>query len=166
MSLLKREDGTRRRTRLAGLVLAGAITLAGAGTAFAYWTASGGGTGNATSGSPSTVTVNQTTSVTGMYPGDTVALAGNFNNPNPGKVYITAVTASIGTFSSQTNSGLPACTQADFSITGTSTTPGEIAAGNGVGSWSGLSITLTDNPAANQNNCQNLTTIPIVYSAS
>jgi hypothetical protein len=166
MSLFKREDGSRRNRRLAGFFLAGAATLAGMGVAAAYWTASGSGTGNATSGAPSTVTVTQTTSVTGMYPGDTVALTGKFDNPNPGKVYITAVTAVIGTFSSQSNSGLPACTQADFTITGTSNTPGEIAAGNNVGSWSGLSITLTDNPAANQNNCQNLTTIPIVYTAS
>jgi hypothetical protein len=166
MSLFKREDGTRRNKRLAGFFLAGAATLSGMGVAAAYWTASGGGTGNATSGTTQTVTVNQTTTVSGMYPGDTVALTGNFNNPNPGKVYITAVTASIGTFSSQTAGGLPACTQADFSITGTSNTPGEIASGNNVGSWSGLSITLIDNPTGNQNNCQNLTTIPITYSAS
>jgi hypothetical protein len=165
MSIFKRADGTIRKTRLAGIFVAGAMTLAGAGAAFAYWTTSGTGAGNATSGTPSTVTVVQTTVVSGMYPGDTVALTGDFNNPNPGKVYVTSVTASIGTFSSQANSALPACTQGDFTITGTSNTPGEILPGSGVGAWSGLSITLTD-AGTNQDNCEGLTTIPINYTAS
>jgi hypothetical protein len=165
MSLFKRNDGSPRKKRVLGVIVAGLVTLAGAGTAFAYWTEGGSGTGNATTTAPSSVTVVQTTSVTNMYPGDTVALAGDFNNPNPGKVYVTSVTATIGTFSAQANSALPACTQGDFTITGTSTIPGEIASGTAVGAWSGLSITLTD-AATNQDNCESLTTVPVVYTAS
>jgi len=165
MHILTNQEGERRKKWFLAIFLAGFMTLAGVGAAFAYWTTSGTGSGNATSGSPSAVTVVQTSTITGLYPGDTVALSGDFNNPNPGKVYITAVTASIGTFSSQTNSGLPACTQADFSITGTSTVGAEINAGSGVGSWSGLSITLND-AGTNQDNCESLSTIPINYTSS
>lgn len=165
MSMFTREDGKSRKKRVAGIIVAGLVTLAGAGAAFAYWSTGGSGTGNATTSAPTSVTVVQTTSASGMYPGDTVALAGNFNNPNPGKVYITSVTASIGTFSAQANSALPACTEGDFVITGTSNTPGEIASGSGMGAWSGLSITLTD-AGTNQDNCENLSTVPITYTAS
>ncbi|HEY1832699.1 MAG TPA: hypothetical protein VGG38_20850 [Acidimicrobiales bacterium] len=165
MSIFKRADGKIRKYRIAAIVAAGAMTLTGAGVAFAYWTTTGTGAGNATSTAPTAVTVVQTTTVTGMYPGDTVALSGDFNNPNPGMVYITAVTASIGTFSSQTNSALPACTQGDFTITGTAPVGAEILSGTAVGSWSGLSITLTD-AGTNQDNCQSLTTIPIVYAST
>ena len=168
MRIVKGSDGSPRNKRLVALFMATFVTLAGVGAAFAYWTTTGTGSGTAATGTTSTVTVVQITSVTGMYPGETVALSGDFNNTtNPGSVYITAVTASIGTFSlpSVANS-TPACTQADFSITGTASVGAEIAHGSGVGSWSGLSITLIDNPSANQDNCKSLSSIPINYTSS
>jgi hypothetical protein len=142
------------------------MTLLGVGTAFAYWTISGSGSGTGSTTAPSSVTVVQTSTDAGLYPGDTIALSGDFNNPNAGKVYVTSVTATVGTFtSSAVNPALPPCTQADFTITGTSTVPGDIATGSGVGSWSGLSITLTD-AGTNQDNCESLASVPIVYAAS
>jgi len=164
--ILTKKNGDPRKKRYLGFFMAGLMTLAGVGTAFAYWTIGGSGSGNGTTTAPSSVTVVQTSTVAGLYPGDTVALSGDFNNPNAGKVYITSVTAVVATFtSSAVNSSLPPCTQADFSITGTSTVPGEIIAGTAVGTWSGLSITLTD-AGTNQDNCENLTTVPITYTAS
>jgi hypothetical protein len=171
MHILTKKNGERRKKRFAALGMATFVVLAGAGAAFAYWTTSGSGSGNATSSAPSAIVVNQTTTVAGLYPGDTVALAGNFTNTvNPGSVFITAVTASIGTFSLRPDTTKPACTQADFSITGTSTintvaAGSEVIHGTNVGAWAGLSITLTDT-ALNQDNCQSLTTIPILYTAS
>jgi hypothetical protein len=165
MHLLKRADGQPRRKRFLTVGIVGLLTLGGAGAAFAYWTTSGSGSGNGTSTTPSAVTVVQTSTVAGLYPGDTIALTGDFNNPNAGKAYVTAVTATIGTFSSQTNLALPACTQADFSITGTATVGADILPGNGVGSWSGLSVNMIDS-ATNQDNCESLTTIPISYTSS
>ena len=78
---------------------------------------------------------------------------------------ISAVTASVHAFTSQTDTGKPACTQADFSITGTSNVPGSIAAGNGVGAWSGLTLNML-NTGANQDNCKSLGSIQIDYSAA
>lgn len=135
-----------------------------AGAAFAYWTATGSGSGSADTGTASGVTVTQTVSPTGLYPGGSVSLSGKFNNPNPGKVYIAAVTATVAPFSVQADSGRPPCTQADFTITGTATVGAEIVSGAGVGSWSGLSLNMTDS-AANQDNCKNIT-VPITYAAN
>jgi hypothetical protein len=166
MHILTKKNGELRKKRYVGFFMAGLMTLAGVGTAFAYWTIGGSGSGNGSTAAPSSVTVVQTTTVAELYPGDTIALSGDFNNPNPGKVYITSVTASVATFtSSAVNSALPPCTQADFTISGTSNLPGEINAGSAVGAWSGLSITLND-AGTNQDNCENLATVPITYTAS
>jgi hypothetical protein len=172
MRILKRADGEPRKKRFAVIGFTTFAVLAGAGAAFAYWTAGGAGTGNATSTAPSAIVVNQTTTVSGLYPGDTIALAGNFTNTtNPGSVFVTSVTATIGTFSTVAAfPALPPCTQADFTITGTSTVNtvaagSEVIHGTNVGAWAGLSITLTDS-ATNQDNCESLTSIPIVYTAS
>jgi hypothetical protein len=146
---------------IAGLVL---LMVGGGGGAYAYWTVTGSGTSVASSGNGAPVVVNQTASVTGLYPGGAAALSGTFDNPNPGAVYVTSVTATVAAFSARADNTKPACTQADFGVTGTSTTPGSIAAGTGVGSWSGLTLTMS-NTGANQDNCKGLSSIQIDYTA-
>ncbi len=152
-----------RRAAFAWVVLVGGGAVA-AGVAVAYWTTSGSGSGTATTGSAAGVTVNQTASPTGLYPGGTAALSGNFDNPNSGSVYIASVAASVTAFSVQADGTKPACTQANFSITGTAIVNAEIVAGNGVGSWSGLSLNMSDT-GTNQDNCKNIT-VPIAYTPS
>ena len=146
-------------------IVSAVLTATTGGAAFAYWTVTGAGSGAAATGSGSSVTVVQTSSATGLYPGGSIALSGNFNNPNAGAVYVTAVTAAVHAFSTQPDGTKPACTQADFSITGTSNTPGSIASGNGVGSWSGLTLNML-NTGANQDNCKNLASIQIDYTST
>ena len=147
------------------LVAGLAIAATTSGAAFAYWTITGSGAGAATTGTGSNVAVIQTSSATGLYPGGSIALSGNFNNPNPGAVYVTAVTAAVHAFSTQPDGAKPACTQADFSITGTSNTPGSIASGNGVGAWSGLTLNML-NTGANQDNCKSLASLQIDYTSN
>lgn len=142
------------------ILLAVAPLLIG-GIAFAYWSTGGSGSGTANTGTSANVTVNQTVAPVGLFPGGSVALSGNFDNPNSGNVFITAVTASVTAFSVQSNPAKPPCTQADFAITGTASVAAQIAPGNGVGAWSGLSLTMV-NAATNQDNCKNLT-VPIAY---
>jgi len=155
---------SRQLSRKAMVVVAVVAFVATAGVAFAYWTATGSGSGSADTGTSSGVTVKQTASPTGLYPGGTVALSGNFDNANSGKVYVTAVTATVTPFSVRPDGTKPACTQADFSISGSAPVAAEIAVGSGVGSWSGLSLNMTD-AGTNQDNCKNIT-VPITYSAS
>jgi hypothetical protein len=145
----------------AAILVAMVPVLILAGIAFAYWTTAGSGSGTANTGTSATVTVNQTVAPTGLFPGGSVALSGDFDNPNSGSVFITAVTASVTPFSVQPNAAKPPCTQADFAITGTASVAAQIAAGNGVGAWTGLSLTMV-NAATNQDNCKNLT-VPIAY---
>jgi hypothetical protein len=166
MNIFKRSNGEPRRRRFAAIFLASFMLLAGAGAAFAYWTISGSGNGTGSTGAPSTVTVVQTSANIISAPGGSVALSGDFNNPNSGPTYVTGVTATVGVFSTIAKfAGDPPCTAADFTVTGTSNTPGSIAAGTGVGAWSGLTLTL-NNSITNQDNCESLTTVPIVYTSN
>ena len=153
-------------TKKRAVAAAAAIAIAGGGmAAYAYWTGSGTGSGAASATTPSALTVNQTTSVTGLYPGATaVTLSGTFDNPNPGGVYVHNVTAAVQAFSSQTDATKPACTQADFAIGGSATVAANVAAGSGVGSWTGLTVRLL-NGAGNQDNCKGQA-ITIDYTAN
>src|SRR5580698_10814249 len=99
MHVFKKSDGTRRNRKLASLVIAIGVVVAGGGAAFAYWTISGSGTGTANTGSPATVVVVQTSANTITAPGGSIALSGDFNNPNTGNTYVTSVTAAVGVFS-------------------------------------------------------------------
>ena len=139
-------------------------SLAIGGIAFAYWTTTGSGTGSATTGTAASVVVKQTGTPSGLYPGGSSALSGTFDNPNSGQVFITAVTASVTPFSVQADTGKPACTQADFSITGTAPVGANVPAGTTVGAWTGLTLNMT-NSATNQDNCKSIT-VPITYAAS
>lgn len=154
-----------RRISLKMLVAGFVISTIVGGAAFTYWTIAGSGSGTAGTATPSSVTVVQTSTATGLYPGGSVALSGNFNNPNAGPVYVTAVTAAVHAFSTQPDGTKPACTQADFSITGTSNTPGSIAAGSAVGTWNGLTLNMA-NAGTNQDNCKGLSSIQIDYTSS
>jgi hypothetical protein len=153
----------RKRTwiLLGVTVLIAALASIGA---YAYWTQGGSGTGSASTGTSSSITVNQTSASTGLYPGGSVALSGDFTNGNASPVYVSSVTASVTAFSSQSDGGKPACTQADFSISGTATVNAQVPVGSGVGSWSGLSLNMT-NSGANQDNCKNVS-VPIAYTAN
>lgn len=154
---------TKKRKAVAGLTVG--FTAGILGLALAYWTTTGTGSGSATAGDTTGVVVNQTSTVSGLYPGGPAQpLSGNFNNPNSGKVYISTVTASITPFSSRTDLSKPACTQADFTLAGSPMTVGaEIPSGVGVGAWSGATIAMIDNPTANQDNCKTVS-VPITYS--
>jgi hypothetical protein len=146
---------------LATLVVAGIAAYG----AVAYWTTGGSGTGSGATGTTSSITVNQTSASSGLYPGGSVSLAGDFTNTtNPGSVYVHNVTASVDSFSQQADLDQPACTEADFSISGTATVNAEVAHGTSVGSWSGLSLNMTDG-AGNQDNCKSIT-VPITYTAN
>jgi len=152
----------RNKKKLAVLI-AGVAIIALASAAFAYWTQSGSGTGSATAGSTSTITVYQTSTITGLYPGATAtALSGDFKNTNSGPVTISSITASVHAFSSQTDSLKPACTEADFTIGGTSGS-NVVPVGDHVGTWSGLTVQLVAG-IGNQDNCKGQT-ITIDYVA-
>ena len=145
------------------LALVGLLVLAG--VALGYWTQGGSGASSASAGTTAPIVVNQTTSVTGLYPGGSaVALAGTFTNSNPGSVNISSLSAAVHPFASHVvDATKPDCTQADFAIGGSSGA-NVVPAGTNVGSWSGLTVRLVEN-GLNQDNCKNVT-ITIDYTAT
>lgn len=148
------------RRRPAIIALISLVSVVGIGTAaYAYWTTTGTGQGSATTGDNDPITVVQTSQVVDLAPGSgTQALSGNFNNPNPGPVSVGEVTVTSIT----TND--PGCTEDDYTITGTGTVTGDVVpAGDGVGSWGGLSIEFFNAPDRNQDACKN-ETITINYA--
>ena len=150
-------------------VAVGTVAAVGAATAaFAFWTTNGQGTGSVSTGDITSLVVNQTTPISGLYPdGPAQTLAGNFNNPNPGKAYISSVTATLVSVTQGAGAveGKPACTPGDFELAGSAPVNQEINPGNGQGSWSGLTVRLVNKPDANQDNCKNAT-LNIAYTAN
>jgi hypothetical protein len=142
-----------RRFNRKAVVTAGAVFVIVAGGAYAYWTQGGSGTGSAANGTTVGITVNQTSVITGMYPGGPArALSGNFDNTNSGPVRVATVTAALTSVTGSV--GTPACTIADFQLNNpVATVNAEIASGSGVGAWSGPSVQLL-NSATNQDACK------------
>jgi hypothetical protein len=145
-----------KKTKVA--VLTAALVLGASGTAYAYWTQMGAGAGSAGTGTTVAVVVNQTNTVTDLYPGGPAqALSGDFDNPNSGPVTVGAVSATV------TATSVAGCLTTWYTITGTSTPASQVlAAGTAEGAWSGLSVALL-NDAANQDVCKSAT-ITITYA--
>jgi hypothetical protein len=156
--LLEREKRMRLTKKSKIIALAAILGLTSSGVAYGYWTTSGTGSTTTTTGNVVGVTVNETTSVTNLYPGGPAQpLAGNFDNGNAGAVYVTSVTAALGT--------LPTgCLPADFTIGGLANVGAKVAAGAGKGSWSGLTITM-NNTGVSQNGCK-ASSIPLVLTSN
>ena len=130
------------------------------GVAFAYWTNTGSGAGTASTGSNASITVNQTSTVSGLAPGLAAqALSGTFDNPNTSPVYVTSVTATV------TGTDQVGCGATDYTIAGTATVNAQVPAGTSVGSWSGLTIQFNNKTAVNQNACKNAV-VSIAYTSN
>jgi hypothetical protein len=157
-----------------GIALLLTLVVVGASAfgAYAYWTQGGTGTGQATTGTTTGITVNQTSvSAATLYPGGPFeALSGNFDNPNPNAVTISGITAVVSSVTGGAADPLkPTCDPSDYTIGGTSGA-NTVPVGTGVGSWTGLTISLNDNepntvPANNQDNCKNAVA-HITYTAA
>ena len=146
-----------KKTKIA--IVTAALVIGASGTAYAYWTQAGTGTGGGTTGTNAAVTALQSSTVSNLYPGNTQALAGTFTNPNPGAVTVGAVTATVTT-------GAPGtCLAAWYVISGSdSEAPHVLPAGAG-GTWSGLSVTMTNNLTVNQDACKGVA-ITITYAVA
>jgi hypothetical protein len=118
------------------------------------------GRASATTDTIVAVVVNQTSSATSLAPGRPAQLlGGNFDNPNAGPVYVAAVTAIVA------GTDKPDCGPDNYTIAGLAPVNAEIATGNGMGTWTGLTIQFNNKPDTNQNACQNAV-VTIRYSSS
>ena len=155
----------RVSTKLKVMAGATALVVGGSVAAFAYWTTGGTGTGSATTGNVAGITINQTSSPTGLYPGGLAAnLTTTFDNGNASAVQIHQVTAAVtaGFTSSAIDSGQPPCTAADFTVSPTQTLDTEIPAGVTAGPTFTIKL---DDRATNQDNCKAVI-VPITYTSN
>jgi hypothetical protein len=151
----KQADENKNKKRgLKVVAFAGALVLAG-GVAFAYWTAGGSGTGSATTGDVSAVTVVQTSAITGLAPGGSAqTLSGTFNNPNTGPVYVGTVNVEITDVTDTNGDSLgTACDADDYTLSATSFVKGAEVLADDSSTWTGPTIAF-NNKATNQDACK------------
>lgn len=153
----------RKRSALG---VAALILLLAAG-AYAYWTVSGSGTGTATAGTATALTVNQTTTLTAMYPGDSAqTISGDFDNGNAGPIYVGTVTAAISSVVKAPGAPAGTCDATDFTLANAAmTVNAEVPSGNGTGAWTGATIKFNNKSGANQNACKGAT-VNLSYTIS
>jgi hypothetical protein len=149
--------------KIAAVVVGLAVAGATGGVAFGYWTNTGSGTGTAATGSDHVIVINQTSAPAGLYPGAAAqALSGNFTNTNPSTVRVANVLATgVTVDAAHATAG---CLAADYVLGGTAVVNAEVASGTNVGSWSGLTIALS-NTAVNQDACKGAT-VTVSYSSN
>ncbi|MFN2606533.1 MAG: hypothetical protein ABR511_01360 [Acidimicrobiales bacterium] len=149
----KRFFSTKRRMAAAAV---GGIALVGSGLgAYAYWTTGGTGTGSATTGTTSDVTVTQLGTISALTPGSPAQpIDFKINNPAATNQYITSVVVSI-TVPPGTGAG-PACTTGDFTLVQPTAAYGDLTPGDHLYQPSGASLALK-NTSANQDNCKSAT---------
>jgi hypothetical protein len=159
----QKNNNKRRATKV--IALTAALVVAG-GAAFAWWTAGGSGTGSASTGNVSALTVVQTSTVSGLAPGlPAQTLSGNFNNPNSGPVYVASVTASIASVTDTNGDPITGCDNTDYALANAAMTVGaEVPSGNAKGSWTGATLAF-NNKASNQDACKGAV-VHLAYTAS
>jgi hypothetical protein len=152
----------RRATKV--VALTAALVVAG-GAAFAWWTAGGSGTGSASTGDVSALTVVQTSTVSGLAPGlPAQTLSGTFLNPNSGPVYVSSVSVSISSVVKAVGAPSGTCDATDYVITGSPVAINAEVLANDTSAWSGPQIAFV-NKASNQDGCKGAT-VNLAYSAS
>jgi hypothetical protein len=141
------------------LALAAVVVVAGAVGAYAYWTAGGSGTGSAATESGQTaLTVNQSTVLTAMYPGDTAqTISGTFDNTNSGPIHVGTVTASIASVTKAGGAVAGTCDATDYTLASAAmTVNADVAVGSATGAWTGATLKF-NNKATNQDACKGAT---------
>jgi hypothetical protein len=139
----------KRRSVALGMFLVLAIA---AGGAYAYWTNAGSGSGAATTaaGATGSVTVAQTTAITGLTPGGTAkALVGTITNSTDSNIRVGTLTASFTGTTFQAG-----CTAADYQINGSPLTVNStINAGANMAIPAGITVQMKET-GANQDACK------------
>jgi hypothetical protein len=147
-------------------VLLVALLLLGLGTvaAYAFWTSGGSGTGSASTGDTTAVTVVQTSVVSDLRPGGSPQeLSGDFTNPVAnGPVFVTDVTVSIGDVTKAEGAASGVCDASDYVLTNPVMDVNQtIPTGVAQGAWGVpddvATIQFQNDPTTNQDQCKGAT---------
>jgi hypothetical protein len=148
-----------KKRRLVPIAIGLLAVIAASGVVYGYWTANGSGSGSANAAANvGNLTVNQSTVLTPMFPGDNAqTISGTFNNPNTAATYVNTVTVSISSVVKAGGAPAGTCDATDFTLTNpVATVSALIPVGNGMGAWSGPALQF-NNKASNQDGCKGAT---------
>jgi len=154
---------SRRKKRIIITLLA-VISLTGAGVAFAYWTSGGTGSGAASTGSSTALTITSETAEGVIAPGNAGQTVDfTVTNPGPGVQSLTNVTVTMAGPTGTPWVPPTGCLIADYTAAVT-TAPayGEILA---LGTRTGTVTVTLANTSENQNACQGQA-VPLYFVAS
>lgn len=146
------------------LVLTAVLVAAGGGVAYAYWTASGSGTGEATTGTAVAFTIASDPAVGDLSPGSAGQTVDfTVTNPGTGSQLLEAVTVTTADADGVAWVPAGACEAADYTATiSTPVPPGEVPAG---GSVEGVATITLANTGVNQDDCQGQA-VPLYFEVS
>lgn len=124
---------TKRSSIIA--VTAAATLIVGGGVAFAYWTSSGSGTAEAAvASSAGSLTVAQSGTITGLYPGGTPQdVAVVVANPTDAAISFSDVVVTVTGTEKPAGTPNPGCTADDFEVTDTAYAGEVVSAGGDTG---------------------------------
>ncbi|HXC79296.1 MAG TPA: hypothetical protein VNU19_19860 [Candidatus Acidoferrum sp.] len=147
-----------------GVAVAAAIVAVGGGTALAYWTTTGNGTGSATTGTSSNFVVTSDAAVgnplTPGGPTDTITF--HVKNTNSGVQHLNAVAVTVANNDGTTWTAVSGCSASDYTIGTPVFTAGDIASGTTVNG----TVTITmNNLGTPQDGCKNAA-VPLYIVAS
>lgn len=152
----------RKFTRKRALIVASIAVVAVAAVAYAFWSSTGSGNGSAATANPGaqTVSITQSSTITGLYPGGPAqTLSGSVTNNNSNAVRVGSVSIGTVTTSDEAN-----CPGSEFTTGGSAPVNADVAGAGGTAPWTGLTIALSDT-GVNQDDCKNVT-VTIGYTAN
>jgi hypothetical protein len=161
------EKTMRKPIKVTAAIASGALVVATAGVAYAYWTSTGNGSGDAKAGTASnwTVGVTQTTTPALTPGGLSQAVTVTVTNPSTGVQYLNGVGLAVKTAANgiwSVGSGVATCDAGDFEITPVAFTAGEVAT---TASKTATFTIAMKNNNENQDACQGVP-VPLYASAS
>lgn len=155
----------RKSTKITAAVGGAAIAVATAGTAYAYWSTTGSGTGSATTSSgASNLTIAQTSILSNMYPGDSAqTISGTVKNNAANSAYVSKVTVSIASVTQAANA-TGSCDATDYTLASPEMTVAKDIASGATENFSGATIKF-NNKASAQDGCKGAT-VNLAYASN
>jgi hypothetical protein len=144
----------RKLSKKAKFAVAGVTVAAvvGGGTAYAFWSTTGSGSGTAaTSAGASSLLVTQTSAISGLAPGVAAqTISGTVKNTATNNAYVNSVTVSIASVTG----GDGACSAADYTLSGGTMSVAQDLAPGATANFTGATLAF-NNTASNQDGCKN-----------
>ena len=160
-----------RINKKAAVAVVTAVTLAGSGVAFAWWTSSGTGDGSASTGASSAfaVTADDIDTDTLTPGGPTQTVGYKVNNPSTGHQHISSVSISVANANGSAWDPAGDCDADDFTVGGaaagaTETLTKDVDLAGGADYTSDVVVAMI-NKDADQDDCQNVT-VPLFFDVS